>query len=362
MSEISLRAATLAGGFKADSGALPARIQVLKWGVNETSEGPVIVDAQTARVFAANQKAIGRERVALDFEHNTVPGTEEYKRSQEPRPIAGYCNLVCVPGEGIFGEALTYTATGEKSARDFADLSLAPYLDRDGRVIAAHSVALTRTGAAYGITFSSLSSLSSIESLSADLRILSASSGAVATNPQTKPMPEKFLSLAAIATLVGLSAEADEAAVTAKLKDRLAPAAPVDLTPLTTKLDALEKKIVPVDLAPLTTRLDKLEERLNTEASAATTAEKSRLVALFAKDGKAPIDPSTGKAYTAEELAKLDLPILRILHANTAVTVPLAARSRAATDTPAIDPNLKGRARFIAAQERDNSRLTGARS
>jgi hypothetical protein len=371
--EITLRSTYLSGGFKTVDGKLPARIKLLNWGTNATSEGPVIVDDLTASFFAANQKAIGRERVALDFEHNTVPGTPEYERTQEPRRTAGSLQLVCIPGEGIFGEALTYTGTGILHAADFEDLSLAPYLDKEGRVIAAHSAALTRTGATYGITFKAADAASltaSEKSLAADLKTLSASSGAVATK-QTKtqdPMAEKYLSLPALAVLVGLSATAEEADVVSKLKERLTPASPVDLAPLSARIEAIEnlaplsarieaieKKSAPVviDLAPLTARLDKFETRLNTESSASTSSEKARIVALFAKEGQAPVNPDTGKAYTAEELGNLDLPILRLLHANTAITVPLSARPRVTIDGKVIDPALKGRSRFVAAQERD---------
>jgi hypothetical protein len=285
--------------------------------------------------------------VALDYEHNTVPGTAEYERTKEPRDIGGTCNLVCVPGVGIFGEAITYTATGTTAANNYEDVSLAPYLDKERRVIAAHSVALTRAGAAYGIHFQPAdpAKLSASEAqLGAELQILSAAASAVVEH--TTPMPEKFLSLALVATLVGLSAEADEASVTAKLKERLAPPAAPDLTPLSARLDKLEA-LKPVDYSQ---RITALEEALADGAKAATEGERNRLVTLFASDGKAPINPDTGKAYTADELQKLDMPVLKVLHANTPVTVPLSARTTRLSDgARQVDPNLKGRDRVIAA-------------
>jgi hypothetical protein len=132
---------------------LPTRVKLLGWGRNETANGPVIVDDMTAKVFSVNQKTIGRERVQVDFEHNTVPGTAEYERSSEPRPVAGHSCLVCVPGEGIFAEQVTYTTSGEVLAQNYEDVSLAPYLDKEGRVIAAHSWSLVHAGAAYGLDF-----------------------------------------------------------------------------------------------------------------------------------------------------------------------------------------------------------------
>jgi hypothetical protein len=132
---------------------LPTRVRLLAWGWNETAHGPVIVDDTTAKVFSANQKAIGRERVQVDFEHNTVPGTPEYERTTEPRAVAGHSRLECVPGEGIFADDISYTAAGEQNAADFEDVSLAPFLDKEGRVVAAHSWSLTHAGAAYGLNF-----------------------------------------------------------------------------------------------------------------------------------------------------------------------------------------------------------------
>lgn len=133
---------------------LPTRVKLLSWGTNKTSAGPITVNETTSRVFSANQKAIGRERVQVDFEHNTVPDTAEYNRSQEPRPVAGHSNLICIPGEGIFAESISYTTTGQERAGDYEDVSLAPFVDKDGVVVAAHSWSLTHTGAVYGLNFS----------------------------------------------------------------------------------------------------------------------------------------------------------------------------------------------------------------
>jgi phage I-like protein len=131
---------------------LPTRVKLLGWGRNEGSNGPIIVDDTTAKVFAANQKAIGRERVQIDFEHNTVPGTPEYERTTEPRPVAGHSNLVCISGEGIFAQDIEWTPLGAETALNYEDVSLAPLIDKNGRVVAAHSWSLTHTGAIYEMT------------------------------------------------------------------------------------------------------------------------------------------------------------------------------------------------------------------
>ena len=313
---VQLKTFRVAGAKSA--GKLPTRIKLLGWGVNATSEGPIIVDEHTVRVFSANQKRIGRERVALDFEHNTVPGSAEYERTREPRDISGNLSLIVVPGEGLFGEALTYTSTGEAKSENFEDLSLAPYVDAENRVIGAHSVALTRTGAAYGITFCEAARLSAGD-VSDHLKIL-------ATNQQNT-MPEKFITLSALAGILGLDANADEPAVLAKLKTSLTPPAIPDLTPLTARIVTLEGKApASTDLTPLTTRLAALEKKLTDGETATTDAERGRLIALFATDGKVP-RKADGTVYSKDEMKALDVGTLKLLHANTPVTVPLRARS-----------------------------------
>lgn len=139
------------------STSLPSRIKVLDWGTNETAKGRIILDDSSAAALAANQAAAGFARVALDFEHNTVPGSPEYERTKEPREIAGYGTPVIIPGDGLYLENVTYTASGAAGAKNFEDLSPAVKLDEQGRVVFLHSVALVRNGAVHGLTFFSAS-------------------------------------------------------------------------------------------------------------------------------------------------------------------------------------------------------------
>ena len=326
----------LSAGSEGATAELPTRIKLLGWGKNVTSEGEVIVDELTARVFSANQKAIGRERVVLDFEHNTVPGTPEYKRTTEPRAVAGHANLVCVPGEGLFAEAITYTATGQKSAPDFEDVSVAPYCDKVGRVIGAHSVALTHTGAAYGVGFAQApETLSAGGELAADLKTLSAS-----TTPVVPQQNTPMIKLTVLAAALGLAETADEAAVSAALMKRLAlPGEPVDLKPLTARIDALETK-------------------LNAGEKTATDIRRAQLVTLFASQGKVP-KKADGANYSADELKMLGLDTLELLLANTAVTVPLSARSAPhATESAKSYKDAKGRVDLSAIFE-DEAKKSG---
>ena len=138
----------------------PTRIRVVPWGATPTvnPELPLIrINERTLAALSANQRRYGFERVALDYEHNTVPGSPEHKRSAEPRPIAAHGTLEVVPGEGLFLCNLEWTPDGPKAAANYPDLSPTPACDADGTVLFVHSVALTRAGAGDGLRFTPLS-------------------------------------------------------------------------------------------------------------------------------------------------------------------------------------------------------------
>jgi hypothetical protein len=65
--------------FDASKG-LPDKVLLFKWGHNETVNGPVEVNEFTVATVPRMQKAAGFDTVALDYEHNTVPGSREYNR------------------------------------------------------------------------------------------------------------------------------------------------------------------------------------------------------------------------------------------------------------------------------------------
>jgi phage I-like protein len=135
---------------------LPRRLKLLDWGRNETVKGPVIVSELTARQLPALQAARGFDRIALDYEHNTVAGTPEFERTKEPREVAAYGTPLLIPGEGLFLDAIEYTPSGESNARNYIDLSPAPERASDGTVVFLHSVALVRQGAVEGLSFFSV--------------------------------------------------------------------------------------------------------------------------------------------------------------------------------------------------------------
>lgn len=124
----------------------PTKLKVFNWGKNEsTNKGTFTVGDKTLATLSVNQKKYGFDTVALDFEHNTYPGTTAYKESKEPRDVAGNGTLEVIAGDGVYLN-LGWTPKGLEKAANFPDLSPVPATDENGEVIFIHSVALCRQG------------------------------------------------------------------------------------------------------------------------------------------------------------------------------------------------------------------------
>ena len=275
--------------FKIANGArraaeLPARLKIFHWGANPTIDGPITAGDQTARLLAANQARLGYERVAIDFDHCTVAGTPAHRAltaAGQPPLIFGYGRVNVVPGDGIWLEEITWTPLGVQHARNFEDLSPA-VKEADGEIVLIHSVALTPNGKVHGLQFFSV--------------------------PHFNPNPTMPIELTELAESLGLPATATKPEILARLQQRLAA---VSAAP---------------PVAALSARIESLELKLLAQTEAAEAAEREALVRRFAADGKVP-KRATGESYSADELKALDVPTLRLLHANTPVTVPLSART-----------------------------------
>ena len=140
-------------GFAAEKGkALPTRVKFLSWGENPNAHGRRVHLGRKA-LEALGAPTYPYRRVALDYEHNTLPGTPAYKAGQEPRTVAGFGVVEIVEGEGAFLSIDRYTPDGEQNAPNYCDLSAGAYLDEGGEVVAIHSVALCRNGAVEGMDF-----------------------------------------------------------------------------------------------------------------------------------------------------------------------------------------------------------------
>jgi hypothetical protein len=146
--------------FKISNGALkdeklPQRLKFFAWGDNQSTDGSFRAGDKTSAELAANQKKYGFERVAIDFNHCSVPGTDTYKdllKFGQPPLIFGYGRVEVVPDDGIYLEDIIWTPLGQQHARNFEDLSPA-LRDEDGEVTLVHSVALTPNGKVKELSF-----------------------------------------------------------------------------------------------------------------------------------------------------------------------------------------------------------------
>ncbi|MFA6271233.1 MAG: phage protease, partial [Candidatus Paceibacterota bacterium] len=147
---------------------LPATLLVLRSGANQSNQGVFNVSAATAQIFSSFMRDKGRDRVTIDFEHNTLEGTPAYKEAREPRPVAGRGIPLLTPN-GIELTNIEWTSEGRKMAEHFGDISPAPWHEKDGTVLGLHSVALVRNGAIYDLSFCSADNQNTKENEMKDL-------------------------------------------------------------------------------------------------------------------------------------------------------------------------------------------------
>mgnify|MGYP000844705659 FL=1 len=130
---------------------LPARLLICPWGTTDTGKGTIICNATTVGLLAANQAATKRERIALDFQHNSVEGSKTY--TGEPLKVAAYGSLEIVENEGIYLSALEWTPEGKEHAANghYPDISPALRVNDEREVIWIHSAGLVRQGEIDGL-------------------------------------------------------------------------------------------------------------------------------------------------------------------------------------------------------------------
>lgn len=268
-------AAALSPEQREASGKLPVRLKLLSWGTNESVKGPIVLDVLSADRFAAEQRRRGKERVAIDFEHNTLPGTAAYEEAPEPRKVAGYGSPRVIPGDGLYLEDIAWTPAGIAEALNFEDISPAPYLDDERRVTGLHSTALVRNGAVEGLHFFSaeepaptqpteksmndeekaeLKALrESVESLSAGLKALSEKVEGLSAGGDTTDVEALSASVTALSgTIEGMQRDAIVDAATREGKVIPLSAEEIADTPvprLKSLVDKLEGGVVPLSAA-----------------------------------------------------------------------------------------------------------------
>ena len=317
---------------------LPTTLKVLNWGKNNTTKGIFTVDERTLKAFDETQSQMGWDKVVLDYEHNTVPGSSTFKDSEEPRPVAAHLSCKVVPYEGLFCTVHDWTdgpTGGKQNAKNYADLSASPLAVKCGDeniVIGCHSVALTQHGATEGLEF-----------LSSDF----GSGFAAKLNTLSATFNETYLMnnphVAALRTLLGMAdTDSDESVLSAmadkiKKKELSCRSGPLDNAGGTTpKVEGLSAdavaKIVADAIKPLAANVTALSTASETAAKNAELTERNSLVAEFAKQGK--VCP-----LSAESVLITPIAAIKDLLANT----PKANVSTRKSPTPIVKAGANGR-------------------
>lgn len=318
---ILLRTTGVAVALSADAAKLPRRIKVLNWGDNpnchgrRVNVGPLFAKCLSSAVYPYRQ-------VALDFEHNTFPGTAAYKESREPRPVAGFGSIEVVEGRGVYLTMSSWTPEGERMAVNYADVSAGAVTDKDGNVVAVSSVALCRAGAVDGMDF-----------VEAPLSggVSSALSGIINNNNQEgQAMDFKALLIKSL----GLGDDATDEAIQAALAKALGRKPDENQEARQAAMSAAVKAAVAEAVKPI-------QEQVAALSAAAVAHEKRDLVAEAAREGKVV-------ALSADALAKLSVEDLKATIAKTAVTVPLSAKTPATVKETAPSGEVPDEFRRIA--------------
>jgi len=294
---ILLRTSGVAVSLSADVAKLPRRIKVLNWGDNPNCHGKR-VNVGALFVKCLNADTYPYRKVALDFEHNTFPGTAAYKESKEPRPVAGFGTIEAVEGDGVYITMSSWTPEGEKMAANYADVSAGAVTDKEGNLVAVASVALCRAGAVDGMDF-----------VEAPLSggISSALSGIINNNQKgQQAMDYKALLL----KLLGLGEDATDEAIRAALDA-------AGKKPTQEEQDAALSAAVK---AAVEEAVKPINEKVAALSAAAEAHEKADLIAEAAREGKVI-------ALGADAIGKITVEDLKATIAKTPVTVPLNAKT-----------------------------------
>lgn len=280
---------------------LPTRLVLLKWGENETIDGPVRVGEHTLQSLSANQARFGFEEVVLDFNHNTVPGHPNNKG--EPAFIAATGQLKVNSSEGLVLENLNWTDKGKEHVAHYPDLSPAIQLDADGEVVFCHSAGLCRQGKVK------------------DLHVFSISFGDPA-KPTTTTAP------AAAGRTIVVNKNAVDLDLLRKILSLSAEATIEDINRALVSLDASPDKPVTGLTADVTTQLRTMSARLDNNERAGILEDALRKGRIVPKEwlpdeqgnGGLPIPQLRTLCATLPEIVPLDQRTPEKLQAFTALT------------------------------------------
>ena len=284
---ILLRTTGVAVSLSADAAKLPRRIKVLNWGDNPNCHGKR-VNVGALFVKCLNADTYPYRKVALDFEHNTFPGTAAYKESKEPRPVAGFGTIEAVEGDGVYITMSSWTPDGEKMAANYADVSAGAVTDKEGNLVAVASVALCRAGAVDGMDFVEAPLSGGISSaLSGIINQGRAEPGHQDNQKGQQAMDYKALLLKAL----GLGEDATDEAIQAALAEKF------EKKPTEEEQNAALHAIVAKEVAEA---FKPIEEKVAALSAAAVAHEKADLIAEAAREARRfPPPPSPTRRPTS---------------------------------------------------------------
>lgn len=322
---ILVRTSGVSVSLPADAAKLPRRIRVLNWGDNPNCHGRR-VNVGGLFVRCLNAPTYPYRKVALDFEHNTFPGTPAYNESREPRPVAGFGTVEAVPGKGVYITMSGWTPEGERMAVNYADVSAGAVTDGDGNVVAVSSAALCRAGAVDGMDF--------VEApLSGGV---SSALGGIMDNIKQEGKAMDYRAL--LVKSLGLGDDATDEAIQAALAKALE--RKPDAGDGAGK-EAREAALAEEVKAAVAEAVKPIEERVAALSAASAAHEKADMVAAAAREGKVV-------ALSAGALAKISVEDLKATIERTAATVPLSALTPGQVKEPADKGGASDEQRRIA--------------
>ncbi len=251
------------------SDTLPSRLLILPWGESPYDGGTqkLIVNETSLSLIPQMQRASNFDKLALDFNHNSIPGSESY--TGEPVKVAAYGVIEIVPTEGIYLANLEWTADGEKAWRGkyYKDISPAVLPDENGVVSFIHSAALCRNGRIPGL-----------EAFNADFLKL-----------KPKVNMDKYKQM--VCRLLGVDVNTDDAAIEAAFQKAVSQLGKENKD----KKDAIEKK-----LETFSAEFDALKKTVASIVDQHAQMLKDAILEAALKDGK--VVPEDAKKLAPEAL------------------------------------------------------------
>lgn len=300
---ISFNAGALPAVDEGDVGnPLPTRLLACPWGETMTNKGRIICNETTVSELPQNQILTKYDRVAFDFQHNTVKA----KPGDEPIKIAGYGTPEVVPGEGIYLSAIEYTPDGLEALpkKGYPDLSPTISVNDDDEIIWMHSLAAVRQGEIDGLMLFEAGDCSAV-TLNA-LKVLGAE-----VAPDYQGLMIDFLNDLG-ADLDGGADHHDIAAAVVLLREDSMKTTDSPTSPTTPETKALS--------AEGDEKYKALEARMNALEADGLDGKRKTLIDGATRAGKV-------LPFSAERLKTVDLETLEDVIANTEATLPMESRT-----------------------------------